>query len=210
MQECNIRGWENPFECPNGLICATIGFTEKTLIDVRNRLQQRGFINFEAGQRKAKSPLYTLLYCNKVSINESITVSKKVSKTVSKKVNLKNKTKTKTNNTPLPPKGDAGDKNDLDFGFEKVWELYGRKGNRKTSAQKWANLKNHCREAALKHIPLYVESTPDKQYRKNFETYLNQECWKDEIIKNTNNGKNQNNSRNPKGCYPGSHTGTHL
>lgn len=48
--------------------------------------------------------------------------------------------------------------------------------------KKWENLKNHCREAALKHIPLYVQSTPDKQYRKNFETYLNQECWNDEIL----------------------------
>lgn len=29
MQESNIRGWENPFECSNGLIAATIGVTEK-------------------------------------------------------------------------------------------------------------------------------------------------------------------------------------
>jgi hypothetical protein len=66
--------------------------------------------------------------------------------------------------------------------FENVWLMYGKKGNKKTSAKKWANLKNHCREAALKHIPLYVQSTPNVQYRKNFETYINQECWNDEII----------------------------
>lgn len=48
--------------------------------------------------------------------------------------------------------------------------------------RKWANLKNHCREAALKHIPRYVASTPDIQFRKNFEVYLNQEAWNDEII----------------------------
>jgi len=70
--------------------------------------------------------------------------------------------------------------------FENVWRLYEKKGNRKTSEKKWANLKNHCREAALLHIPLYVQSTPDKQFRKNFETYLNQEAWNDEIIKPTN------------------------
>ena len=69
-----------------------------------------------------------------------------------------------------------------EFSFDEVWELYERKGNKKTSERKWANLKNHCREAALKHIPLYVQSTPERQYRKNFETYINQECWNDEII----------------------------
>jgi hypothetical protein len=66
--------------------------------------------------------------------------------------------------------------------FETVWEMYGHKGNKKTSQRKWANLKNHCREAALNHIPLYVKATPDKQYRKNFETYLHQEAWNDEIL----------------------------
>lgn len=61
LHESNIRGWENPFECSNKLICATIGITEKTLIDARNRLQQKGFISFEAGQRRKKSPVYTLV-----------------------------------------------------------------------------------------------------------------------------------------------------
>ncbi|MDR0692432.1 MAG: hypothetical protein LBF69_05285 [Prevotellaceae bacterium] len=83
---------------------------------------------------------------------------------------------------PKKEKSCAKKEKDDDNGFEKVWALYERKGNRKTSERKWANLKNHCREAALKHIPLYVASTPDKQYRKNFETYINQECWNDEIL----------------------------
>jgi len=69
-----------------------------------------------------------------------------------------------------------------DFCFENVWMMYGKKGNKKTCERKWANLKNHCREAAFNHIPLYVQATPDKQFRKNFETYINQEVWNDEII----------------------------
>ncbi len=108
LQECNLRGWLNPFECSNKSIVATIGITEKTLIDVRNRLQQKGLITFEKGKRKEKSPVYTLLNCNNVSINVSKTVSKKVSKTVSINVNsykTKTETKTETNN-PLPLEGD--------------------------------------------------------------------------------------------------------
>jgi hypothetical protein len=84
----------------------------------------------------------------------------------------------------------------FEFSFENVWALYGRKGNRKTSERRWANLKNHSREAALKHIPLYVASTPDKQFRKNFETYLNQEAWNDEVVFKSNvNANSTANSR---------------
>lgn len=67
MQESNARQWENPFECTNGIICATIGFSEKTMIDARNRLKEKGLINFEAGQRRLRSPVYTLLYNKKGS-----------------------------------------------------------------------------------------------------------------------------------------------
>jgi hypothetical protein len=116
MQECNVRNWENPFGCPNGLICATIGFSEKTLIDVRNRLQQKGLIEFKPGQRKTAPPLYSLLYCKNVSIK----VGKRVSKKVSKKVSILSKQETETKtyiNPPTPLRGAERQKNDLDFSF---------------------------------------------------------------------------------------------
>ena len=72
----------------------------------------------------------------------------------------------------------------IEFSFENVWELYERKGNKKTSKAKWDRLSNTNKALALKHIPGYVGATPDKQYRKNFETYLNQEVWNDTIMPN--------------------------
>lgn len=66
--------------------------------------------------------------------------------------------------------------------FENVWTLYGRKGNKKTGRGKWERLTAKNKKAALEHIPDYVLSTPDITYRKNFETYINQEAWNDEII----------------------------
>jgi hypothetical protein len=83
--------------------------------------------------------------------------------------------------------GEAADGDELSF--EHAWELYGRKGNKKTAMHRWANLKNHFREAALKHIPAYVASTPERKYRKDFGTYLNQEAWNDEIIPHGPPGK---------------------
>lgn len=69
LNECNLRGWENPFEISNGLICASIGISEPSLIDARNRLQQAGLIQFEKGIRKAKRPVY---YLNNLSKSLSI------------------------------------------------------------------------------------------------------------------------------------------
>ncbi|KAA6340118.1 hypothetical protein EZS27_011998 [termite gut metagenome] len=93
-----------------------------------------------------------------------------------------------------------------ELSFENVWINYGKKGNKKTSKRKWEAMINKNKKLAVDHIPRYVEATPDIQFRKNFETYINQEVWNDEILKpngnrieknpnsmglgNTNNGAN--------------------
>lgn len=68
--------------------------------------------------------------------------------------------------------------------FENIWSLYGKKGNKKTSERKWSKFSVTVKEKILAYVPAYVETTPDKQYRKNFETFLNQECWNDELPSN--------------------------
>ena len=94
LNECNIRGWQNPFEHPNKTIVLATGISEKTVIEVRNRLQQKGLITFESGKKNAKSPVYYLLDVSKK-------VSKEVSKRVSKTVNIKDKTKDNKTISPL-------------------------------------------------------------------------------------------------------------
>lgn len=197
------------------------GFFDKTLFDqsgilTSNGIQRRYFEIIH--RRKTDGDLPYLL----VNVyNNPVNVCKNTgSGVVNVNINAQRKEKErKVNNTPLPPKGECECKKSIfdssnateslnhqekekekscakkekDFCFDDVWALYGRKGNRKTSERRWANLKNHCREAAWKHIPLYVASTPDIQFRKNFESYLNQECWNDEIIKKQS--KNESNSR---------------
>lgn len=61
IQECNERDWENPFECANKLICGSIGISEPSLIDARNRLQQLGLIEFKSGKRNESSPIYSII-----------------------------------------------------------------------------------------------------------------------------------------------------
>ena len=73
--------------------------------------------------------------------------------------------------------------------FEQLWQAYGKKGNKKTSNAKYLKLPQANKKLLLSSIRAYVLSTPDKQYRKNLETYINQECWNDEVMTNENNNR---------------------
>ena len=85
LHECNSRGWENPFECPNRRIVLSIGVSEPTMIDCRNRLQKK----------RAKSPVY---YLNDLSKPLSKTFSKSLSKTFSKSLSSNKDLRFKNNN----------------------------------------------------------------------------------------------------------------
>lgn len=72
---------------------------------------------------------------------------------------------------------------DGNYSFEKAWDLYQKKvGPKEKLKAKWDKLSLKDRKAAIEHIPLYVQSTPERVYRKHFMTYLNQRGWEDEII----------------------------
>ena len=71
--------------------------------------------------------------------------------------------------------------------FEEWWNAYNKKRGRKKAEAKWNKLSNSDKEACMKATPAYVASTPDVTYRKDPLTYLNGECWNDEIINKTSN-----------------------
>lgn len=66
--------------------------------------------------------------------------------------------------------------------FETFWELYDKKVDSKKCKDKFQKVKEADRQKILETLPLYVKSTPDKQYRKNPITYLNNESWNDTIV----------------------------
>ena len=67
--------------------------------------------------------------------------------------------------------------------FNKFWSLYDKKvGNKEKIFNKYKKLSLLDREKIEKYIPLYVKSEPNKRYRKNPETFLNNRGWEDEII----------------------------
>lgn len=70
-----------------------------------------------------------------------------------------------------------------EYTFERAWNLYDKKvGCKAKLEKKWNSMSLKDRKAAIEYIPLYVISQPDKQYRKNFQTFLNQRGWEDELV----------------------------
>jgi hypothetical protein len=66
--------------------------------------------------------------------------------------------------------------------FDDFWNLYDKKDDRPKCEKKYKSIKQEAREKIMEHLELYVRSTPDKKFRKNPLTYLNNESWENEII----------------------------
>ena len=74
--------------------------------------------------------------------------------------------------------------------FEAFWLMYDKNVGKELSQKVWNSLTQSEKEAIMLSLPKYVESTPDKVYRKNPLTYLNGEHWEDEIVDRKTNSIN--------------------
>lgn len=109
--------------------------------------------------------------------------------------NNKVTTKEQQSNTNNNDKNEDNDNNEkketktLDTDFEKFWNLYDKKvGDKNKVIKKFSQLKTDDKNKIFETLPDYIISTPDKKFRKNPETYLNNHSWNDEIIKFNQNG----------------------
>ena len=73
----------------------------------------------------------------------------------------------------------------INISFDVFWDAYDKKEDRVKCERKWNGLTDAEREACMVAVPAYVRSTPDKKFRKNPATYLNNKSWTNEIISNT-------------------------
>jgi hypothetical protein len=77
--------------------------------------------------------------------------------------------------------------------FEDFWNEYDKKiGDKVKLKKKWDKLSQNDKEIILDYIPMYKLSQPDKKYRKNPDTFLNNQSWNDELL---NNGKQATNNQ---------------
>jgi hypothetical protein len=73
-----------------------------------------------------------------------------------------------------------------DWRFEDWWLWYDYKISKDKAKKAWDKLNEQEKHLALEKVAKYVESTPDKSFRKHPTTYLNQKSFNDEIITRNN------------------------
>lgn len=80
------------------------------------------------------------------------------------------------------PEGE-GEPKALNVLFDEFWKLYDKKTSPKESCEKkWLRLKDEERLAAIEYIPEYKIAQPEKRFRKDPATFLNQKAWNNELI----------------------------
>jgi hypothetical protein len=69
--------------------------------------------------------------------------------------------------------------------FDLFFDYYDKRVNKIASKKLFLKLSETKKDLIRNHLPLYLDSTPDKQFRKSPDVYLRNECWNDEVIKPT-------------------------
>lgn len=93
-------------------------------------------------------------------------------------------------------------KKEINIDFEEFWILYDKRvGDKKKLKKKWEAYTDEERVLSKDHTIKYKFAQPDKKFRKNMETYLNQKSFNDEIIQ-SNGQRNQINGSNFKTGLP--------
>jgi hypothetical protein len=80
--------------------------------------------------------------------------------------------------------------------FDEFWTIYDKKvGEKEKLRKKFDKLSEEERSLICQQLPRYIQAQPDKQYRKNPETYLNNKSWNDEIIEENGTHRKTINSK---------------
>ncbi|MFA5751418.1 MAG: Lin1244/Lin1753 domain-containing protein [Candidatus Paceibacterota bacterium] len=66
--------------------------------------------------------------------------------------------------------------------FLNFWNIYNKKTAKEKCIKLWNKINPDLYTIIFDHAIKYVKATPDKQFRKNPDTYLRNKCWNDEII----------------------------
>ena len=102
-----------------------------------------------------------------------------------------------TNNQQITTnKNDKKEKNDKNiYAFDDFWDDYDKKRSRPKCEKKWESISNQDKELIRAYIPKYKQCQPDKRYRKDPYTFLNNQSWHDELIEVKDEINSQNESR---------------
>lgn len=66
--------------------------------------------------------------------------------------------------------------------FEDFWNIYDKKVDRIRSERKWNSLTKQEHIECMNRLQVYIDMTPNKVYRKNPFTFLNNKSWGNEFV----------------------------
>lgn len=104
-----------------------------------------------------------------------------------KKIKTQTKPKQNPNDNPKhnPNKSSSSSPSNsyINITYSDFWDAYDKKvGDKVKVEKKWVSLSDSDRKNVMDYIPLYKESQPNKKFRKDPITFLNNKSWLDEII----------------------------
>jgi hypothetical protein len=92
---------------------------------------------------------------------------------------------TKAKKSQQEEEEDKEEEKEKELLFERFWDLYNKKVDKKTSMLRFLNLKQSDIDKIFITLPEYLKINADIKYRKDPSTYLNKECWNDETTVTT-------------------------
>lgn len=72
--------------------------------------------------------------------------------------------------------------NTLNVSFDSFWDLYDYKKSKSECNALWLSMTDEERTMTMDNLVLYIQSTPDKTYRKYPLNYLTNKMWLDEVV----------------------------
>ena len=179
IEHCNRLGWKEKFGFPSQMVMEAIGIKNwRTYSGVLKDLVEFGFIEMIETSKNQYS-------ANIVAIVKNTKAPTKALDKALQKHDTKHSQSTVSINKQDNKEQGTKNKRPTDYPFELFWEMYDKKTGKPKCESKYEKLSEEIRKTIFEHVLKYKESQPDKQFRKNPDTYLNQQSWNDEIVSNT-------------------------
>lgn len=81
---------------------------------------------------------------------------------------------------------------EINISFDIFWDLYDKKvGDKEKLKKKWDSMKDDDRSSIIEYIPKYKLIQPEKKFRKDPQTFFNNNSWNDELIGSSDIPKTQ-------------------
>ncbi len=186
IEHCNRLGWKKVFGLPTTMTMEAIGIRSyNTYKNTLDDLVKWKFITMvEVSKNQYSSNKIAISNFNKALNNALdkalITHATKHSESTIESIDSVDK----------PITTNQEQKNNKQIDFDLFWVLYDKKVDKVKCEAKWKKLSKEIQQKILDYLPDYVKSTPNKDFRKNPATFLNNKSWENEIIlKNSNTFK---------------------